>query len=135
MQNAIRALVVFGIVLLPLFLLSPNAQALSLTEKTNLQVAMQRHVDRLTIDGVYLHLNDNSGEVQKLNPVTAHPMIIQMGPHYVLCFDFRDAAGTELPVDFYMARKGNSFEVFHTAVNNRGLLKGLMKAGKASRAE
>ncbi len=135
MHKAIRALIVFTLLLFPLSVVSSNAQALSLTEKTNLQVAMQRHVDRLTVNGEYLHLNDKTGEVQNLYAVTAHPMIMQMGKNYVLCFDFRDSAGKDLPVDFYMTPKGKSFEVFHAAVDNRALLKGLMKDGKVSRAE
>ena len=85
-----------------------TASALSLQDKATLQAAMQRHVDRQSIEGAYLHLDSKSGEVMKLHPVTAHPMIMKMGDNYVLCFDFRTAAGKDVPVDFYMARKKDS---------------------------
>ena len=85
-----------------------TASALSLQDKTTLQAAMQRHVDRQSVEGAYLHLDKKSGEVMKLHPVTAHPMIMRMGDNYVLCFDFRTAAGKDVPVDFYMARKKDS---------------------------
>lgn len=124
-----------AIAALQLFLLPVSAQALSLQDKTALQVAMQRHVDRQSVKGAYLHLDPATGKVIKLHPVTAHPMIMKMDENYVLCFDFRDGGGKSAEVDFYMAPKGKTFVVFHAAVANRALLKSLMKAGKVSRAE
>jgi hypothetical protein len=124
-----------AIAALQLSLLPVSGHALSLQDKTALQVAMQRHVDRQSVNGAYLHLDPATGEVMKLHPVTAHPMIMKMGQNYVLCFDFRDEAGKSAEVDFYMAPKGKTFVVFHDAVANRALLKRLMKAGTVSRAE
>jgi hypothetical protein len=105
----------------------------TLTEKAALQAAMQRHIDRSTVDGVILHLDRTSGEVQRLHPVTAHPMILVYGDHFVLCFDFRDDAGNNIPIDYYMARQGSGYAVFHTAVADRALLQDLMAAGKVTR--
>ncbi|SDF65775.1 MULTISPECIES: hypothetical protein [Thalassobaculum] len=105
----------------------------SLTEKAALQAAMQRHIDRTLVDGAILHLDRASGEVQRLHPVTAHPMILIYGEHFVLCFDFRDDAGNNVPIDYYMARQGGSYTVFHTAVADRALLQDLMAAGKVTR--
>ena len=106
---------------------------LPLNEKAALQAAMQRHIDRSLVDGVILHLDRASGEVQRLHPVTAHPMILVYGDHFVLCFDFRDDAGNNVPIDYYMARQGSSYTVFHTAVADRALLQDLMAAGKVTR--
>jgi hypothetical protein len=111
------------------------AGALSLDDKTNLQAAMQRHLDRGSVDGVYLYLDPSAGTARGLHPVTAHPMILQMGENFVLCYDFRDNAGKDVEVDFYMARKDTSFVVFHSAVGDREMLHQLMKAGKVTRAE
>lgn len=105
----------------------------SLTEKAALQAAMQRHIERTLVDGLLLHLDRSSGEVQRLHPVTAHPMILIFGEHFVLCFDFRDDAGNNVPIDYYMARQGGSYAVFHTAVADRALLQDLMAAGKVTR--
>jgi len=115
--------------------LGPPASALSLGEQAQLQAAMQQYVDKQLVDGVYLHLDRDSGEVRKLHPVTAHPMIMQMGAHYVLCFDFKDAAGASHPIDFYMTRKERSYVVFHAAVDDRALLKRLMRDGRITRLE
>lgn len=104
-----------------------------LTEKAALQAAMQRHIDRSMVDGVILHLDRASGDVQRLHPVTAHPMILVFGEHFVLCFDFRDDAGNNVPIDYYMARQGSGYTVFHTAVADRALLQDLMAAGKVTR--
>lgn len=105
----------------------------TLTEKAALQAAMQRHIDRSMVDGVILHLDRASGDVQRLHPVTAHPMILVFGEHFVLCFDFRDDAGNNVPIDYYMARQGSGYTVFHTAVADRALLQDLMAAGKVTR--
>ena len=96
---------------------------------------MQRHIDRSLVNGAYLHLNSDTGDVRRLHPVTAHPTILQMGNYFVLCFDFRDDGGKSVNVDFYMARKGQSYVVFHAAVENRALLGRIMKAGKAKRVD
>ena len=112
---------------------SSGAQALGLSEKAELQAAMQRFIDRQSIDGVFPAIDSKNGDLLRLHPVTAHPMILQMGEDFVLCFDFRDNEGEDVPVDFYIARKGESFVIFHTAARNRPLLHELMKAGKVSR--
>jgi hypothetical protein len=116
--------------------LAPSvASALSLDDKTNLQAAMQRHLERGSVGGVYLYLDPSAGQARGLHPVTAHPMILQMGANFVLCYDFRDDAGEDVAVDFYMARKDDSFVVFHSAVADREILHDLMKAGKVTRAK
>jgi len=110
-----------------------DASALTLSEKAAIQAAMQRHVDNSLVDGSVLYLDPADGEVRKLHPVTAHPMILTMGDHYVLCFDFRDDSGKDVPVDYYMARDLGKYVVFHTAIADRALLQRLMKDGRVKR--
>ncbi|WP_420402280.1 hypothetical protein [Nisaea sp.] len=112
-----------------------HTQAQSLSEKVALQAAMQRHVDEISVDGAILYLDTEAGEVRKIHPVTAHPIILSMGEHYVLCFDFRDDTGKDLHIDYFMARKANEYVVFHTAVSNHGLVANLMKSGKVKRLQ
>lgn len=112
---------------------SATEVGLTLAEMVAMQAAMQQHVDRQAIDGKLLYLDHASGEVRTLHPVTAHPMILAMQPHYVLCFDFRDEQGRDVPVDYYMARNGGGYSVFHTAVADRGLLARLMDSGRVQR--
>lgn len=116
-------------------LFASSGYALTLGEKASLQAALQRHVDRQMVGGVYLYLDASTGETKSLHPVTAHPMIMQMGDKFVLCFDFRDGKGKTVEVDYYLAAKNNSYVVYHTAINNRQLLMRLVKAGKVKRAE
>lgn len=129
----------FSVLSLALFMLAavavPGAFASdqNLSTKVALQAAMQRHVDASLVDGAILYLDTDSGEVRKMHPVTAHPIILTMGDHYVLCFDFRDDAGKNLHIDYYMAQRGNEYVVFHTAVADHDMLDGLMKAGKVKR--
>lgn len=107
--------------------------SLTLAEQATLQAAMQRHVEASSIDGAVLYLDRETGEARPLHPVTAHPMILSYGEHFVLCFDFRDASGKNVPIDYYMARRGNGYVVFHTAVADRTLLKELMADGRVKR--
>ncbi len=109
------------------------SQSLSLADQAGLQAAMQRHIERVTVDGAVLYLHQETGEVRPLHPVTAHPMILAFGEHFVLCFDFRDNAGKNVPIDYYMARGDGGFSVFHTAVADRTLLHDLMSSGRVKR--
>lgn len=114
---------------------APQAWPIGLSEKAGLQAAMQRHIDRQLVDGAFLHLDLKTGVVQRLHPVNAHPVILRMGKHYVLCFNFRDDKGKTVEIDFYLARKAKSYVVFHTAVSSRHLLKRLMAAGRVVRSD
>ena len=105
------------------------SQAFSLSEKAALQAEMQRHIEAQLVDGVYLFLDTKAEEVRSLHPVTAHPMILRMGDHFVLCYDFKDEAGKSVLVDYYVAQRDGSYVVFHTAIANRSLLFRLMEGG------
>ncbi len=124
-----------GLYLLSLITLMPcTGGAVSLSDKANLQIAMQQYIDRHLVDGTYLSLEPATGQVVPLYPDTAHTVILTMGEHFVLCYDFRDGDGTAVNVDFYLARNDTSFVVFHTAVEDREILQRLMKEGRVTRA-
>jgi hypothetical protein len=108
-------------------------QKMGISEKIQLQASMQTHIEARLISGAYLHVQKKTGEVKKLYPVTAHPMILKMGPYFVLCSDFRDVDGKQANIDFYMARRGKGFVVFDALIDERTGLQRLMRAGKASR--
>ena len=113
----------------------PLQAKLSLTEKVLLQSAMQQHVERSTVDGAFLHLNADSGEVRALQQEESHPMIIRMGKYFVLCASFRDEKGEHVNVDFYLAPQDKAYVVFQSLVEDREILLRLMKKGVASRVE
>lgn len=109
--------------------------AIDIGQQAALQAAMQRHIDRQLVDGVYLSLDAESGAIRALHPVAAHPMILQMGAHFVLCSDFRDDDGSAVNVDFYLAPQGDSYVVYHAAIDDRALLQRLMRAGRLTRID
>lgn len=131
----IRHLALTGLLLVLCSTALAHEHPISLSEKASLQAAIQKHIDRTMVDGRYLHLDVKSGEVQGLRPLAAHPVIFRMGEYFVLCADFRGPDGDEVNIDDYLARKGRSFVVFDEQVENRALIKQLMKKGKLTRVD
>ena len=123
----------FGLVL------SANAIAanekLKPSDKVALQAAMFQHIDSQLVNGAFLRLNARDGRADALAPTKAHPMILRMGEHFVLCSDFKSPDGKEVNIDFYMARSGSKYVVFHTEIDNRKPLEALMSSGKVAPAE
>ncbi|MFO1172472.1 MAG: hypothetical protein U1E49_16120 [Hyphomicrobiaceae bacterium] len=83
-------------------------------EAIGLQAAMQRHIEANLVDGALLHIDPVTGIVQSFYPAKAHPKIMQVGPYYYLCANFRDDAGTEVMVNFYVAKQSGKYVFFHT---------------------
>lgn len=96
---------------------------------------MQRHIDTSLVNGRYLHVDSRSGTVRALRPMAAHPLIMRMGEYFVLCADLRADDGSEVNIDFFVARSDRSFVVFDAQVENRALVKRLMKSGKLARMD
>lgn len=134
MNAAIKCLAIFGL-LLTISLPAHAGTKMSAAEKALLQAGMQQHIDRGLIDGAWLSVDLGTGNVSALHPVTAHPMIMKMGEHFVLCSDFRDTKGNAVNVDFFMTRRGKGFVVFQMVVDNRAPLMAMMKAGKVEMVE
>jgi len=114
-------------------LLPAAVNAIGLGDRASLQATMRQHIERSLVDGSYLQLDTDTGEVHELTPVSAHPVILQMGKYFILCSDFRNDRGEDINVDFYIAPRGNSYLVFRTEIENREVVKRLMKAGKVAR--
>ena len=93
---------------------------------------MQRHIDRSMVDGALLHVVNETGEMRKLAPVKAHPMVLQGDGYFVLCAELRDKDGTEIDVDYYLTASSRGYKVFRVEIDNRGFLKDLMDAGRVS---
>ena len=99
--------------------------------KVRLQSDLQKHIYRSLVNGAFHTLDSKTGEVIALYPRVSHPMILQMGEYYVMCADFRDDAGNDVDIDFYMIKKPRGYQVFRAEVNNHALLEGLMRDGIA----
>ncbi len=105
-------------------------ERLTISEKATLQAVMQQHIERLLIDGVYLQMDWQTGEVRELHPLAAHPTILRFDNNFVLCSDFQDNDGSIVNVDFYVAPRASSYVVFQSVVDDREQLKRLMRLGK-----
>ena len=116
-----------------LALSSGVALGASVDQKAALQAAAQQHINRSLIDDAYLELNRETGEIRKLFPIKAHPMIVQMDDLFVLCTDFKDEAGNSVNVDIFVAQDGDSYVVFETVIDDRAMLMRRMKDGSAKR--
>jgi hypothetical protein len=108
-----------------------GASAQGMVDKARLQAAMQQHIQRQMVDGAILRFDPETGEVTPLYPTQAHPMVIAMGDHFILCTDLRDKSGKALPLDLYMASSGRSYVVFHSEIDNRAPLQRLLENGLA----
>ena len=131
-----RTTMVAGLMVLALAVLPSHAnETLTTTERMQLQAAMQYSIYQKLVDGRYFYFDSKTASVATLYPAKAHPVIMQMGAHYILCSDFRDANGKPVNVDFYATRKGPGFVVFDTVVDDRASLEREVKAGRARLAK
>lgn len=111
-----------------------SARAETLIDRVaELQITMQTHIEQQKIDGAVLHLDFNSGAIERLYPVEAHPMVIEIEGGYVLCADLAREDGSTVPLDVYIVEESGDMVVFDTIVANRAPLVKLIKSGKATR--
>jgi hypothetical protein len=110
------------------------AWALESNDLVALQAAMQSHIDAVTIDGAVLNFVAAEGKAVPLYPSKAHPKIMTMGAHFVMCADFVDAAGNAVMANFYMAKNESGYVVYHTTFGPDAALEAMMKDGKVAMA-
>lgn len=99
--------------------------------KATLQASMQRDLERRMVDGGLPHVDFETGDVTLYYPTERHPRILTMGDHYVMCAELLTKDGVRKTVDFYLAKNGRRYTIFHTVIGDRGPLKKLIKAGVA----
>jgi|tagenome__1003787_1003787.scaffolds.fasta_scaffold20691064_1 hypothetical protein len=114
---------------------SAAATPLSPSDQAALQGTMFQFIERQLVGDTFLNVDLKNGTVQTLYPAKTHPMILRFGSNFVLCTDFRDDAGKDVNVDFYIAPNGPGYTVFRTEVDNREPLKHLMSKGIVSSAD
>ncbi|MEO1679429.1 MAG: hypothetical protein AAFU80_14860 [Pseudomonadota bacterium] len=95
-----------------------------------LQAAMQRHIARSSIEGAILDLDTETGEMRRLYPTKAHPMIMVGEGYFVLCADLLTEDGQSFEVDYFVAQTDRGFQIFRTEIDNRAVLHGLRAAGQ-----
>jgi len=101
--------------------------------KTELQATMQGYIDDHLNEGSFLYMDPESGALHRIKPLGAHPMILHTDSYFILCTDFRSDSGEKLNVDFFVARTNSGYLIFHHAVEQRGVVKKLVKSGIAKK--
>ena len=97
------------------------------SEFANLQAVLQAHIEKNLVDGALLQLDEKSGAVRELYPATAHPVIMAVGKYFYLCTDFRDAEGQDVMINFYAAKDGDRYVIFHTVFGKNEELEKLVE--------
>jgi hypothetical protein len=116
-------------------LVAEAAEPLTTADKVALQSTMAQYIEAHTIGDAFMHVDPNTGEVEKLYPVTQHPMIVRLRDVVVLCADLRTKDGKTVNADFYAARDNGQFVIFQTEIGNRAPLQALVMKGAASLLE
>lgn len=106
------------------------AAKLSDGEIVKLQAEMQMHIDAVSVEGALLGFDAATGKVLSYVPTKAHPKIMAMGEHIIMCADVVDASGKTAMVNFYMAKNGGRYVVFHTTFGDDPALMRMMQSGQ-----
>ena len=99
-------------------------------DRVALQLALMEYVDAKTFDGRFLHFDAEQKELLGLYPANLHPMIVPATGFYFLCADFRDDQGGKVDVDFVATKTESGFRVIQTMINNRAVVRQMMKQGR-----
>jgi len=131
MSHVIMKSVSALVIAVSLFVATPAAAVEEdrVSVRTELQVTMQRHVDRSLIDGAVLHIDLGTGELMEFFPTAAHPMIMASEDYFIVCADLVDAEGNQFDVDYYITETARGYKVVRTEIDNRTELKALVSAG------
>jgi hypothetical protein len=108
---------------------------LSTQDRVALQSTMAQYIDQHMIGDAFIHVDPRTGDVEKLYPVTQHPMIVRLNNVVVLCSDLKTASGKLVNADFYATRDNGQFVIFQTEIGNREPLQALLLKGAASLLE
>ena len=118
-----------AVVLIVLSCASSSVAEDKMSIRTELQVAMQRFIDRSLIEGSIRGIDKVSGEVRQLYPVKAHPIIMKAEDYFVMCASLIDERGQHIEADYYITDSPRGFRVFQVEVDNREVLYNLISAG------
>ena len=101
--------------------------------KAELQAAMQAYIDERLNKGHFLYTDEQSGEMLRLRPLGAHPMILRTDTYFILCTDFRTDGGEKVNVDFFITRTDHGYLTFQHSVEEREIVRNWLKKGVAEK--
>ncbi len=85
--------------------------------RSNIQEAMEHHIQKNQISGKYALYDSIKGKVLKLDLTELHSGIVSKGDYYVSCADFVDKQGNKYDVDFMVATADKKLTVFQALVH------------------
>ncbi len=125
---------ILAVALLSLTSFCTPALALTDDELVKLQTVMQTHIDTNALNGALLRFDVETKQVSEMFATKAHPKIMTLGKHFVMCADFVDAQGKKLMGNFYIAQEAERFVVFNTTWGDDAALMSLMSSGQLKMA-
>lgn len=105
------------------------ASKLEQNDQVGLQMILMEYIDNKMVDDHVIYFDPASKKLVKFYPANLHPRIIASGDVYFLCADFRDEKGAEVDVDFVATRIDGRFHIIQTMINNRDVVREVMKSG------
>ena len=121
-----RQLTVSLVALVSLLLVQPALAKLDVGLQVKLQTTMQLYVDERSEAGDFLVISSETGDFMRLQAKAAHPHIFKGEDFYILCYDFLDAHGDEVNIDFYIRATAERYSVYHVEVESHELLEELL---------
>jgi len=88
-----------------------HADSIDLETRIQLQLALKKHIDAVTADGVYEHFNIEQGQIEKLKLKNLHPVIFATENKYMMCADFFDANGKDVLLDYIVSFSATGFRI------------------------
>lgn len=95
--------------------------------QVELQGAMLRHIDEISVDGSYTYVDPKDQVVKTVYPANVHPMIVPFGSDYFVCSEVLDESGNNLTADFLVREIDGEHRVVQTLIDDRESMMAAMK--------
>ena len=95
--------------------------------QVELQGAMLRHIDEISVDGRYTYVDPKVQVVKAVYPANVHPMIVPFGSDYFVCSEVLDENGNNLTADFLVREIDGEQRVVQMLIDDREAMMAAMK--------
>jgi len=85
--------------------------------RSNIQTAMQKHIERNTLDSKFIIFDTVAGELKRLKFEELHKGIVRKGEFFVSCADFVDETGNKFDIDYLVGEKNGRLKVFQSIIH------------------
>lgn len=92
---------------------------------------MISHVESVSVDGAYTHLDIKTQAIKTVYPANVHPFVVKVSEKVFVCSEMITETGETVTADFMVEVIDGSYRVVQMLVNNRDALKAAMKKTKS----